>query len=114
GSFDIDSAALGLTDALIATGTRLKLEFDGRHATIEQLTGDLAGGKLAGHLRIVRDGTLSLDGRLGLKDVDIARILAPATWRSKVRGKAKLALELSGQGASPAQLAANMAGRGDF
>lgn len=114
GNFSIESAALGLTDALVATGTRLKLQFDGHQAAIENLSGDFAGGKLMGHARVTREGMLSFDGGFSLKDADIARIIAPGTWRSKARGKGKLTLELSGQGASPAQLAANIAGRGSF
>lgn len=114
GNFDIDSAALGLTGALVATGTRLKLQFDRHQAVIENLSGDFAGGKLAGHARILRDGMLSFDGGFSLKGANIARILAPGTWRSRAHGKGALTLELSGQGASPAQLAANIAGRGSF
>lgn len=114
GDFSIESAALGLADALVATGARLRLRFDSHQAVIESLSGDFAGGKLTGRARVAHDGLLSLDGGFTLKDADIARIIAPGTWRAKAHGKGRLAIELSGQGASPAQLAANIAGRGDF
>jgi hypothetical protein len=114
GSFDIDSAALGLTGTLVATGTRLRLEFDDHQAAIRDLSGDFAGGKLTGHARVLRDGMLSFESRVFLKGADLARILAPGTWRSKAHGKGTFAIELSGQGASPAQLATNVAGRGSF
>ncbi|HVT54923.1 MAG TPA: AsmA-like C-terminal region-containing protein, partial [Xanthobacteraceae bacterium] len=114
GEFSIESAAFGLGGNLAATGVRMKLSFDHSQVLIEDFTGDLAGGKLSAHARISRPDLISFDGGFSLKDGDIARVLSPANWRSAIHGKGDLSVELAGQGASPAQLAGNIAGRGKF
>jgi hypothetical protein len=114
GDFSIESAAFGLGGNLAATGVRMKLSFDHSQVLIDGLTGDLAGGKLSAHARISRPDLISFDGGFSLKDGDIARVLSPANWRSAIHGKGDLSVELAGQGASPAQLAGNIAGRGKF
>jgi len=114
GDFSIESAALELGGNLAATGVRMKLRFDRDQVSVEDFSGDLAGGKLSAHARISRPDLISFDGGFSLKDADIARLISPANWRSAVHGKANVTLELAGQGASPAQLAGNIAGRGKY
>jgi hypothetical protein len=114
GDFSIESAALGLGGNLAATGVRMKLRFDRDQIFIDDFSGDLAGGKLLAHARISRPDLISFDGGLSLKDADVARLISPANWRSVVHGKANVTIDLAGQGASPAQLAGNIAGRGKY
>jgi hypothetical protein len=114
GDFSIESAALGLGGNLAATGVRMKLRFDRDQVLVEDFSGDLAGGKLSAHARISRPDLISFDGGFSLKDADVARLISPANWRSAVHGKADVTLDLAGQGASPAQLAGNIAGRGKY
>lgn len=114
GDFFIESAALGISGNLAATGVRTKFRFDRDQVSIEDFSGDLAGGKLKGHARISHPDLISFDGGFSLEDVDIARVISPANWRSIVHGKGNFSLDLAGRGASPAQLAANIAGRGKF
>lgn len=114
GDFAIESAALGLPGNLAATGARMKLRFGGNQFAIEDLSGDLAGGKLAGRVRISRPDLIAFDGNLSLDGADVSRLISPADWRSKFHGKGDVSLELAGQGASPAQLIGNIAGRGKF
>src|SRR6185312_4018242 len=54
GDFSIESAALGIVGNLAATGVRTKLRFDRDQVSVEDLSGDLAGGKLKAHARISR------------------------------------------------------------
>jgi len=114
GDFSIESAALGLGGNLAATGVRMKFRFDRDRVSIDDFSGDLAGGKLLAHARISRPDLISFEGGLSLKDAEIARVVSPANWRSAVHGKGDVTLDLAGQGASPAQLAGNLAGRGKF
>ncbi len=114
GDISVESAALGLAGNLTATGARMKLRFSGNQFAIEDLSGDLAGGKLSGRARISRPDLIAFDGNLSLNGADISRLISPSDWRSKFHGKGDVSLELAGQGASPAQLMGNIAGRGKF
>jgi hypothetical protein len=114
GDFAIESAAFGLFGNLSATGARMKLRFDGNRFAIEDLSCDLAGGKLAGHARVSRPDLIAFDSKFSLAGADVSRLISPADWRSNLHGKGDVSLELAGQGASLAQLAGNIAGRGKF
>ena len=81
GDFSIESAALGLPGNLAATGARMKLRFGGNQFAIEDLSGDLAGGKLAGRVRISRPDLIAFDGNLSLTGADVSRLISPADWR---------------------------------
>ncbi|HWK86349.1 MAG TPA: AsmA-like C-terminal region-containing protein [Xanthobacteraceae bacterium] len=114
GDFAIQSAALGLFGNLTATGARMKLRFSGTQFAVEDLSCDLAGGKLTGQARISRPDLIAFDGKLSLEGADVSRLISPADWRSRLHGKGDVSLELAGQGASLAQLIGNIAGRGKF
>ena len=112
GTLEIESAALRLTGPLVATGSRLKLLFDKNQIKIDDFSGDLAGGKLSGRAKIVQGDTLSLDAGISLVSADVARLIAPGTWRSIASGKTTFGIEIAGQGTTPSQLAGNLAGKG--
>jgi hypothetical protein len=114
GTIEIESTALGLTGPFVASGARLKLRFSGNEAAIEEFSGELAGGKLSGQARIVRANPLVIDGAFSLAGGDIARLVAPATARAAMRGRANLALQFTAQGNTPAMIAANLAGKGSL
>lgn len=114
GDFSFESASFGLGGNLAATGVRTRVRFGDNRVSIEDLTGDLAGGKLTAHARVSRPDLISFDGGFSLKEADLARLASPYDWRSSVRGKGDISLDLAGQGASPAQLATSVAGRGTF
>ncbi len=114
GTLQLESAAFGLTGPLVANGARLKLKFDPDQAIVEEFSGDLAGGRLSAQGRLVRGDALSLAGKVSIVSADIARLIAPGSWRSAAHGKVTLTIDLAGQGANPASLAANLAGQGKF
>jgi hypothetical protein len=114
GTIDIQSAVLGLTGPFVANGARLKLRFSGNEAAIEEFSGELAGGKLSGQARVVRANPLVVDGAFSLAGGDIARLVAPATARAAMSGRANIALQVTAQGNTPAIIAANLAGKGSL
>ena len=114
GTIDIEGAVLGLTGPFVANGARLKLRFSGNEAAIEEFSGELAGGKLSGQARVVRANPLVVDGAFSLAGGDIARLVAPATARAAMSGRANLALQFTAQGNTPAIIAANVAGKGSL
>ncbi len=106
GAIDLEIAALPLAGPLVAANAEFRLRIGATEATITGFAADLAGGRLAGEVRI-RD-PLALDARLSLAKADLAR-LVPG---NKLRGRADITLILSGQGKTPAVLAASLAGQG--
>ncbi len=69
GDFSVESAA---------TGARMKYRFGGDRLSIDDLSADLAGGKLKAHARISRQTFVSLDGGFSLEGADISRLISPA------------------------------------
>ncbi|MDO8534927.1 MAG: AsmA-like C-terminal region-containing protein, partial [Xanthobacteraceae bacterium] len=112
GTVEFDVGALEFAGRLSATGAKFKLRLGADDAAIEDFTAELAGGKLAGNARIVRGDPLALDGRLALGQFEIARLLVPGTWRAAARGRGNLLLAFAGNGRTPAELAAKLAGQG--
>jgi len=114
GAVDIESTALILTGPFVATGARLKLRFAGNEAAIEGLSGELAGGKLSGQVKIVHAKPLFIDGSFSLAAGDIARLVAPGIARADMRGRTSLALQFTAQGDTPAAIAASVTGQGNL
>jgi hypothetical protein len=105
GAIDLEIAALALAGPLVAANAEFRLRI-GAETAVTGFAADLAGGRLAGEARI--RNPLALDARLSLAKADLAR-LVPG---NRLRGRADVTLILSGQGRTPAALAANLAGQG--
>ncbi len=114
GAIEIESAALGLAGPFVASGARLKLRFASSEASIDEFSGELAGGNLSGQARIVRANPLVVDGTFSLAAGDIARLVAPGAARATMRGRANIALQFTAQGSTPAAIVANVAGQGSL
>lgn len=112
GTVEFDVAQLGLSGPLSASAAKFKLKLGAAETAIEDFSGDFAGGKLAGHARFVRGETLAFDGRATLNSFDVARAVALATGKGEARGGGDLTLTVAGNGATPAALAASLAGQG--
>ena len=112
GAVDFEVATLGLSGPPLATAVKFKLKFGPADMSIEDFTGDFAGGKLAGQARFVRGETLAFDGRATLTSFDLARAAASEPEKSAVRGRGDLTLSVAGNGATPAALVASLAGQG--
>ncbi|HXL69249.1 MAG TPA: AsmA family protein [Xanthobacteraceae bacterium] len=106
GAVDLEIAALPLAGALVAANAEFRLRVGAAETAITGFAADLVGGRLTGEVRI--RNPLALDARLSLAKADLAR-LVPG---NKLRGRADITLILSGQGKTPAALAASLAGQG--
>lgn len=111
GSVEIEAAALGLAGTHVAADAKFRLKL-GEPMEIANFSADYAGGKLAGDARISSAKAISFDGRGSLNGFDIARALAPGTGKAQLRGRGNLLLSLSGSGATPSAVAANLSGQG--
>jgi hypothetical protein len=105
GAIDLEIATLPLAGPHVATNADFRLRV-GAETAITGFAADLAGGRLAGEVRI--RAPLALDARLSLAKADLSQ-LVPG---KRLRGRADITLILSGQGRTPAALAANLAGQG--
>jgi hypothetical protein len=111
GAIEFDVASLGLPGHRSALSTKFRLRLGPTDAAIEEFSGELAGGKLAGSASFVRGERLAFDGRASFEGFDIARLVAP-DGKPDIRGRGQLTLSLAGSGATPAALAASLAGQG--
>ncbi len=106
GAVDLEIGVLPLAGPLVAEKAEFRLRVGPNETAISGFAADLAGGRLSGETRV--RNPLALDARLSLAKADLTR-LVPG---NKLRGRADVTLILSGQGRTPAALAANLAGQG--
>jgi len=111
GAIEFDVAALGLLGRRDALNTKFRLRLGPTTAAIEEFSGELAGGKLAGSASFVRGETLAFDGRASFEGFDVAKLVAP-DGKSEIRGRGQMTLSVAGSGATPAALASSLAGQG--
>jgi uncharacterized protein involved in outer membrane biogenesis len=112
GTLELEIAALEVVDRMTAVDTKLRLRLAANDAAFEEISASFAGGKFAGHARFLRGETLGFDGSGRLSSFDLARLLAPGTWRAAARGQGEITLTLAGNGSTPAALVAGLAGQG--
>jgi hypothetical protein len=111
GAVEFDVASLGLPGPRSATNTKFRLRLEPTSAAIEEFSGELAGGKLAGSASFVRGETLAFDGRASFTGFDVAKLVAP-DGKPEIRGRGRLTLSVAGSGATPAAIASSLAGQG--
>lgn len=109
GKFDLPGG-LALGEA------KLRAQLAGGRLNVEDLSGSLAGGRLAGRFNLGRQGEAAqFDGHLTLTGADSGQLLAAAgIARPGVRGRVTLALDLTGRGNSPFALASQLQGQGSL
>jgi hypothetical protein len=112
GTLEFDVGALEVIDRLTALDTKFRLRLAANEAALEEVTASFAGGKFTGHARFLRGETLGFDGSGKLTSFDVARLLAPGTWRAAARGQGEITLSVAGSGQAPAGLVAGLAGQG--
>ncbi|MFT0861891.1 AsmA family protein [Ancylobacter sp. G4_0304] len=112
----LEVATLDLPAGLAIDGAKLRLRLSDGAATIEEITGSLAGGRLAGRFDLRRRGELAqIDGHLALNDADIAQLArAAGAARPGVSGRTTVNLDASGAGRSPRAIAAALSGQGSL
>jgi hypothetical protein len=112
GTLEFEVGALEVIDRLTALDAKFRLRLASSEAALEDISASFAGGKFAGHARFLRGETLGFDGNGKLTSFDVARLLAPGTWRAAARGQGEITLSVAGSGQTPAVLVAGLAGQG--
>jgi uncharacterized protein involved in outer membrane biogenesis len=113
GTIDFDVATLAFAGPVTAEQSKFRLRLGPAIAAIENFTGELASGRLAGQASFVRGQIFSFDGRASLEGFDIARLIAP-DGNPEIRGRGQMTLTLAGSGATPAAIASSLAGQGSI
>jgi uncharacterized protein involved in outer membrane biogenesis len=103
---------VALLPRLMAREFRANLRFDKGGFAVDDATGDLSGGHLAGGLsfRSAEDG-LKAHGKISLTGVDAASLL-PSGARPPVTGSLVLSADVEGSGLSPVALIGSLQGSG--
>ncbi|HML14286.1 MAG TPA: AsmA family protein, partial [Xanthobacteraceae bacterium] len=101
-----------LTSGLMARQARADIRLGNGEIALDDIDGELAGGRLTGAvtLRRVGDG-VAMHGRLALAEADAAALL-PGEGRAAVAGKLTVQVEADATGRSPATLVGSLAGTG--
>jgi hypothetical protein len=112
GTLELEIGALQIAETHNVRNAKLRLKLGRDEVAIENLSGELAGGKLAADARFVRGAALAFDGRGSLEGFDLARLAAPGEEKADMQGRGTLTLSVAGNGATPAALVSSLAGQG--
>lgn len=114
GEVKIKARRIDLLPQLTARQFNATLGLGKNKFSLDDMTGDVAGGRLSGRLsfRAAKDG-LSAHAKLALTDVDAAGLLASGA-RPAVSGTLALSAETEGTGLSPVALFGSLRGSGKF
>ncbi|WP_029353073.1 AsmA family protein [Bosea sp. 117] len=106
---------LDVPGGLALEEARLRTRLAAGAATLDEISGNLAGGTLSGNARLRRRGeVLEADGHLAITGADIIRLLAGVSAQPALTGKATIGIDLAGAGRSPLNLAQALAGQGSL
>lgn len=112
GRMTIRAAQATLTPSWQATKFVSALRFSGTDVGVEDIAGELLGGRLAGEMTIRRGAdTLGLQGRIAVTDADATQLLF-GDGAAPLTGQAALTLQLEGMGRSPRALVGSLNGTG--
>ena len=114
GTIALKAVRASITPRLVAREFHAALSLGQNQIAIEDLTGDLAGGRMSGGLSFgsSNDG-LSAHGQIELLGADVAALL-PAAARPPVTGLVDLRIEIEGAGLSPVALIGSLHGSGNI
>ncbi|HET7850187.1 MAG TPA: AsmA family protein [Pseudolabrys sp.] len=112
GQITVKATRAALTPRLTARELRGTLEFGKDEMTLDNVSGDLAGGHFAGQLAFRKSGEgLAAHLKVALDGADVTAML-PASTRPPLAGKLALKAELDGSGMSPSALIGSLHGSG--
>ncbi len=112
GRMTISAAQATLTPSWQATKFVSALRFSGADVGVEDIAGELLGGRLTGEMTIRRGAdTLGLQGRIAVTDADATQLLF-GDGAAPLTGQAALTLQLEGMGRSPRALVGSLNGTG--
>ena len=112
----LDVRTLDLPGGLALDGAKLKMRIADGGVAVEDISGSLADGRVAGRFDLRRRGDVAqFDGHLSLSDADSAKLLrAASVGRPGVQGRVTVSVDLNGGGRSPRALAAALSGQGSI
>lgn len=107
---------LDLPAGLALEGAKLQARLAEGGVVVEEMSGDLAGGRFGGRFDLTRRGeVVLLNGHLSLTEADSAVLLKAAdVAKPGVKGRVTLALDVTGSGRSPRAVAAALQGQGSL
>ncbi len=112
GSVKIRVDRLVLSPELAATDMRAVVQFSHDSFVLDEISGSIAGGRVAGSISFKRgEGGLSLGSHLKFVDADLNRLLP---GEGVLSGHAGIELKLRGTGRSPVALIGALEGEGAF
>jgi len=112
GRVSLSAAQAMLTPSLQVTKLRSALRFSGHDITVEDIEGEVIGGRLTGDVTL-RPGTdtLAFSGQIGLADADATQLLF-GEGAAPLTGQAALNLQFESVGRSPRALIGSLNGAG--
>ncbi len=112
GRMQVSAAQAALTPALPLTKYRSVLRFAENEVNVEDLAGEVLGGRLTGGLTIRRaPDAVGLQGSIAVAGADATQLLF-GDGAAPLTGQAALTLELEGMGRSPRALVGSLSGTG--
>ncbi|MGA0563409.1 AsmA family protein [Ancylobacter sp. VNQ12] len=107
---------LDLPAGLALDGAKVQARIADGGVVVEDLTGELAGGRFSGRFDLTRRGeVMLLNGHLSLTEADSVVLLKAANVaKPGVKGRVTLALDVTGSGRSPRAIAAALQGQGSL
>lgn len=115
GRIDLTTPAFGLFGGLVLTGAETAFSFDSARMSLEELRGDLFGGRMVAGLDLVDgDGIVDLSGRVDLSDARLEEIAWHDNGRAVATGATWAGFEFNGRGRSLAAIVSSLSAAGSF
>lgn len=112
GKVTLKAARATLGPALSVRQMKAAVRFGGDEIAIDDLSGDVAGGRLSGDVSFQKAGEgMNTHARLALKDADVTGLL-PSGARPPLAGRLGVALEVDGAGLTPIAMIGSLRGSG--
>lgn len=114
GAITLKATRADLTSALAMRQFRSTLKFDTDEISVDDVSGDVAGGHLKGQISFRNsDGVLATHLTMAIDGADVAALM-PESARPPLSGKLALKLQLDGNGMSPSALIGSLRGSGSL
>jgi uncharacterized protein involved in outer membrane biogenesis len=115
GKVALSAKTLKLSDAIMLSDARLRVNLENGQLDVESLRGQALGGLLDAVLSLTakENSTVAAEGRITLSSMNLATLAGPGT-PPVAMGSASLSLSAAGRGLSPLGLIPVLTGRGDI
>ncbi len=115
GALTVKAPRIGVASGVSLSGGSLKASMKAGKLTLEELSGQLYGGRFKGSGSLTRlSGRIGADVALELENFDLAELSRAHGGGEVVRGAADLKLTATGEGLSPSGLVSMLSGSGEL